>query len=135
MPLSTQTKTQITALLATYAEAYNSHDTDQLCKTLAPDIIFYGCRKDEEASGRDAVAVLMHTNFSRYKTGAVRFGDPDIKGEGIITWLSTDCTLLSTVGNGTIHETPARFTAVFRGTGHAWEITQIHMSLAYPYHE
>lgn len=135
MPLSTQTKTQITGLLAAYTAAYNAHDADRLCKTLAADIIFYGCRKDEEVSGRDAVLVLMQTNFARYTTGAIRFSEPEIKGEGIIAWLSTGCVLQSTAGNGTIHETPARFTAVFRGTGHAWEIAQIHMSLAYPYHE
>lgn len=135
MPLSAQTKDQITAILVSYTAAYNAHDPKTLVNLLADDCILYGCRRGEEVFGRDAVAGLMERNFARYKTGGIRFLEPVIKGEGVIAWLSVGCLLQSLLGDGSIHETPARFTAVFRGTGHAWEIVQIHISLAYPYHE
>lgn len=135
MPLSTQTKTQITRLLLRYGNAYNDHDAEAVAETLAPDVIMYGCRTDEIITGREEFVAMMKTNFARYTTGGIRFGEPDIKGEGVIAWLNAACTLLSTTGSGAVHETPARFTAVFRGTGHAWEITQIHMSIGYPYRE
>ena len=132
MPLSTQTKNQIIDLLTKYQTAYNHHDPAALAETLAPDILMYGCRTDEILQGRDAFTTMMTKNLARYKTGGIRFENPDVKGEGVIAWLSADCILLSTTGSGTVHETPSRFTAVFRGTGHAWEIVQIHMSLGYP---
>ena len=112
MPVSVQTKSQITDLLERYQSAYNDHNADGLAVLLAADVVMYG----------------------RYKTGGIRFADAEIKSEGVIAWVSASCMLLSTAGSGAVHETPCRFTAVLRGTGHAWEFAQIHMSLGYPYH-
>lgn len=134
MPISAQTNDQITALLNRYQTVYNDHNAEALAQTLAADIIMYGCQTDEILTGRDNVRLAMQNNFSRYTTGGLRFADAEIKGEGVIAWLSASCMLLSTTGSGAVHETPCRFTAVLRGTGHAWEFAQIHMSLGYPYH-
>ena len=134
MPVSAQTTEQITGLLNRYQTAYNNHDPAALAALLAADLLMYGCRTEETIIGRDACITAMQANFARYKTGGIRIGTADIKSEGIIAWLSAPCMLRSTAGNGTVHETPCRFTAVLRGTGHAWEFAQIHMSLGYPYH-
>jgi len=37
----------------------------------------------------------------------------------VIAWVSGECTY----GGA-----PGRFTAVFRGTGHAWELVQLHVA-------
>ncbi|MDV0444427.1 YybH family protein [Methanorbis rubei] len=135
MPLSTQTKDQIISLLENYQTAYNQHDPKALAETLAQDIIMYGCRTEEIIQGRDAFLAMMEKNFARYKTGGIRFENPEVKGEGVIAWVSAACALQSITGSGAVHETPSRFTAVLRGTGHAWEIVQIHMSIGFPYRE
>jgi uncharacterized protein (TIGR02246 family) len=135
MPLSAQTKTQIQHLLAAYEAAYNTHDIPGLLSVLAPDIRMYGCRKEEEISGRDAFAAMMEKNFARYKTGSLRFDRIEIKGEGVIAWADAVCRLGSVSGAGLLSGTDSRFSAVFRGTGHAWEIVQMHMSLGCPCHE
>ncbi|MDR3102549.1 MAG: nuclear transport factor 2 family protein [Methanocalculaceae archaeon] len=135
MPLSAQTKTQITNLLLAYQTAYNRHDPEALAKNLATDIIMYGCRTGEFISGRENFITMVTKNISRYKIDGILLGEPEIKGDGIVAWISAECILLSTSGSGAVHETPSRFTAVLRGTGHAWEFVQIHMSLGYPYHE
>lgn len=135
MPLSNQTKDQILNILDEYKIAYNSHDPKALAKTLASDIMMYGCRHDEEISGAQNYISLMEKNFARYKTGSIRFDQVEIKGEGVIVWISAICYLGSINGAGEKVETKSRFTAVFRGTGHAWEIAQIHMSLGFPYTE
>ena len=107
MPVSVQTKNQITDLLERYQSAYNDHNADGLADLLAADVVMYGCRTEEVIVGRESFLSAMRNNFERYKTGGIR---------------------------GAVHETPCRFTAVLRGTGHAWEFAQIHMSLGYPYH-
>ena len=134
MPVSVQTKSQITDLLERYQSAYNDHNADGLAVLLAADVVMYGCRTEEVIVGRESFLSAMRKNFERYKTGGIRFADAEIKSEGVIAWVSVSCMLLSTAGSGTVHETPCRFTAVLRGTGHAWEFAQIHMSLGYPYH-
>lgn len=134
MPVSVQTKNQITDLLEQYQSAYNDHNADGLADLLAADVVMYGCRTEEVIVGRESFLSAMRKNFERYKTGGIRFADAEIKSEGVIAWVSVSCMLLSTAGSGAVHETPCRFTAVLRGTGHAWEFAQIHMSLGYPYH-
>ncbi|HJK27407.1 MAG TPA: nuclear transport factor 2 family protein [Methanocorpusculum sp.] len=129
-----QTKNQITDLLERYQSAYNDHNADGLADLLAADVVMYGCRTEEVIVGRESFLSAMRKNFERYKTGGIRFEDAEIKSEGVIAWVSVSCMLLSTAGSGAVHETPCRFTAVLRGTGHAWEFAQIHMSLGYPYH-
>lgn len=135
MPISGQTKLQILNLLNRYESAYNAHDVSGLILTLAPDIRMCGCRKAEEVSGRDAYVAMMEKNFARYKTGSLRFDRIEIKGEGVVVWIDAACWLGSVNGAGEVSEAYSRFTAVCRGTGHAWEFVQIHMSLGYPYHE
>lgn len=134
MPVSVQTKSQITDLLERYQSAYNDHNADGLAVLLAADVVMYGCRTEEVIIGRESFLSAMRKNFERYKTGGIRFADAEIKSEGVIAWVSASCMLLSTAGSGAVHETLCRFTAVLRGTGHAWEFAQIHMSLGYPYH-
>ena len=134
MPVSAQTKDQIAALLSRYQTAYNDHNAEALARLLAADVVMYGCRTEEVITGRESFLYAMRDNFARYKTGGIRFADAEIKSEGVIAWLSASCMLLSSAGSGAVHETPCRFTAVLRGTGHAWEFAQIHMSLGYPYH-
>ena len=134
MPVSVQTKNQITDLLGRYQSAYNDHNADGLADLLAADVVMYGCRTEEVIVGRESFLSAMRKNFERYKTGGIRFADAEIKSEGVIAWASVSCMLLSTAGSGAVHETPCRFTAVLRGSGHAWEFAQIHMSLGYQYH-
>ena len=44
MPVSVQTKSQITDLLERYQSAYNDHNADGLAVLLAADVVMYGCR-------------------------------------------------------------------------------------------
>lgn len=134
MPVSAQTKDQITALLSRYQTAYNDHNAEALAGLLTADVVMYGCRTEEVIIGRESFLYAMRDNFASYKTGGIRFADAEIKSEGVIAWLSDSCMLLSSARSDAVHETPCRFTEVLRGTGHAWEFAQIHMSLGYPYH-
>ncbi|HJJ98961.1 MAG TPA: nuclear transport factor 2 family protein [Methanocorpusculum sp.] len=134
MSVSAQTKDQITALLNRYQTAYNDHNAEALTGLLAADVVMYCCRTEKVITSRESFLRVMEENFARCKNVGIRFADAEIKSEGVISWLSASCILLSTAGSGAVHEMPCRFTAVLRGTGHAWEFVQIHMSLGYPYH-
>ena len=109
MPVSVQTKSQITDLLERYQSAYNDHNADGLAVLLAADVVMYGCRTEEVIIGREsflsAMLSAMRKNFERYKTGGIRFADAEIKSEGVIAWVSVSCMLLSTAGSGAVHET------------------------------
>jgi len=106
MPLSTQTKDQILSLLAKVEVCSLEGSFAGSEKIIAPDVIMF-------APGLD------HHGREGFSPKSLKFSGMDVKGEGVIAWVSGECTY----GGA-----PGRFTAVFRGTGHAWELVQLHVA-------
>lgn len=106
MPLSTQTKNQIMSLLSQVESCSAKGDFSSHELILAPDIIVFA--PGYEKHGREGFA-----------PGAITFEKMEVKSEGVIAWVS---------GTGTYAGRDTRFTAVFRGTGHAWELALLHIS-------
>ena len=106
MPLSTQTKKQIISLLSQIESCSVEGDFSRHELILAPDIIVFA--PGIEQHGREGFALC-----------AITFEETEIKSEGVIAWVSGTCAY---AGKET------RFTAVLRGTGHAWELVLLHIS-------
>jgi len=106
MPLSTQTKNQILALLTTVEVCSLEGSFAGSEKIIAPDVIVF-------APG------LNHHGREGFSPKPLTFSGMEVKGEGVIAWVSGECTY------GGI---ASRFTAVLRGTGHAWELVQLHIA-------
>jgi len=106
MPLSTQTKDQILALLTKVEICSLEGSFAGSEKIIAPDVIVFAPGLDQH--GRDG-----------FSPKPLKFGGMDVKGEGVIAWVSGECTYDGIA---------ARFTAVLRGTGHAWELVQLHIA-------
>ena len=66
MPVSVQTKNQITDLLERYQSAYNDHNADGLADLLAADVVMYGCRTEEVIVGRESFLSAMPLQDGRY---------------------------------------------------------------------
>lgn len=106
MPLSTQTKNQILALLTTVEVCSLEGSFAGSEKIIAPDVIVF-------------VPGLEHKGREGFSLKPLTFDGMEVKGEGVIAWVSGNCTYGEVVG---------RFTAVLRGTGHAWELVQLHIA-------
>jgi len=106
MPLSTQTKDQILALLAKVEICSHEENIAGYEKIIAPDIIVFA--PGLEHHGREGLSLEP-----------LKFGGMEVKGEGVIAWVSGECTY---------SEAARRFTAVLRGTGHAWELVLLHIA-------
>lgn len=106
MPLSTQTNDQILALLAKVEVCSREENITEYEKIFAPDVVMFAPGLDHH--GREGLSFDL-----------LKFGGMEVKGEGVIAWVSGECTY------GGI---AARFTAVLRGTGHAWELVLLHIA-------
>ncbi|ABN07274.1 hypothetical protein Mlab_1105 [Methanocorpusculum labreanum Z] len=106
MPLSTQTKDQILALLAKVEVCSLEGSFAGSEKIIAPDITVFAPGLDHH--GREGLSL-----------GPLKFGGMEVKGEGVIAWVSGECIYCKTA---------RRFTAVLRGTGHAWELVLLHIA-------
>ena len=101
-----QTKNQIITHLMQVEACSADGDLTSRQKILAPDIVVFA--PDLEQHGRDG-----------FTLGTIHFEEMEIKSEGVIAWVSGTCVYA---------DKQARFTAVLRGTGHAWELTLLHIA-------
>ena len=106
MPLSTQTKDQILALLKKVEMCSLQEGFAGSEKIIAPDAVLFA--PGIEQRGRD-----------QFSPGRLVFEGSEVKGEGVIAWVSGECTYDGVA---------SRFTAVLRGTGHAWELVLLHIA-------
>ncbi len=106
MPLSTQTKDQILALLVKTEVCSLEGCFAGSGKIIAPDIVVF--TPGLEHQGREGLSLKP-----------LKFSELDVKGEGVIAWVSGKCTYDGVA---------SRFTAVFRGTGHAWELALLNIA-------
>lgn len=106
MPLSTQTKDQVLALLKKVETCSLQADFAGSERIIAPDVVMFA--PGIEQRGRE-----------QFAPGRLLFEEPEVKGEGVIAWVSGGCSLGGK---------PGRFSAVLRGTGHAWELVLLHIA-------
>lgn len=111
MAVSPQTTEQIKTLIQKFETAYNADDTNSISNYIAEDIVIF--TSDSEIHGREEF-------LQKFISNTIHIGDLEIKGEGVIVWIS---------GDTLFENQPAHFTAVCRGTGFSWEIVQIHVSM------
>ncbi len=106
MPLSTQTKDQILTLLKKVETCSRQGSFAGSEKIIAPDAVLFA--PGVEQRGRE-----------QFSLKPLVFERSEVKGEGVIAWVSGECT-----SDGK----PGRFSAVLRGTGHAWELVLLHIA-------
>ena len=123
--LSTQTEEQIREVLNRYVSLYEKRDIEAILQLFAPDIMCFGKARDDIILNKAACEQQFRWDFERVGTLSLQMSNCTIKAEGTISWVMGDLTIaVDTL------VFPCRFTMVLRGTGHRWEIVQMHFSLA-----
>lgn len=113
MIVSSQTCRQIAAVLGCLVEAAHCGGPAALAGLAAPEIAGFWFDR----------AVHGSAGFAEALAGTFALEDLEISCEGTIAWVTARLV------RGDAPGTEGRFTAVLRGTGHAWLIAQIHASL------
>lgn len=113
MTISSQTRSQVEALLDRFVEAAGTGDGAALEGVVSPDLT--GFWVDRAVRGGAELAEALDGPFG--------LAGLEVSCEGTIAWVAARM-----VGSGA-SAPRGRFTAVLRGTGHAWQIAQVHASL------
>ncbi len=116
MNVSRQTHDQVVAVLDRLIDAARQGDEDALARLAAPECTGFG--RDRLVLGPAGLGVAL--------AGWHALEEVEVRCEGTIAWVTA--RLISADMPGT----PGRFTAVLRGTGHAWLVAQVHASLPAP---
>ncbi|MDO8842270.1 nuclear transport factor 2 family protein [Methanocalculus sp.] len=122
--LSKQTEEQIRELLDRYLSLYGKKDLDTILSLFSEDCMGIGTGKDEIIRNRDELKEQLLRDFTQVNELAISMDTCIIRAEGTICWVMGDLTFTA---DGTI--IPCRCTMVLRGTGHRWEIVQMHISV------
>ena len=113
MTVSSQTCRQIAAVLGCLVEAAGSGGAAALGGLAAPEVAGFWIDRPLHGPGEFAEALA----------GTFALADLEIACEGTIAWVTARLVREGVpAGDG-------RFTAVLRGTGHAWLVAQVHASL------
>jgi ketosteroid isomerase-like protein len=128
MIVSEQTQNQIMAVLRRFAEATGRKDVESILAITDPDFRGIGTGADETAIGKDEYRRHLERDFAQAEKVALEFSDVHIDAEGTVAWVTADMTYHIVV-EGVPQTLNGRLTAVFRGTGHAWVLAQMHYSL------
>jgi ketosteroid isomerase-like protein len=128
MKVSAQTTIQVVDTLDRLAWLYDRKDIDGIRALIAPDFTGFGTGKDERVSGSDQFRDAIERDFSQCDSFRLSFSDMEIGAEGTTAWVTAACTM-NMVIDGLQKIFESRITAVLRGTGHAWQFVQIHISL------
>ncbi len=113
MNVSRQTHDQVVAVLDRVIDAARRGDGDALARLAAPECAGFG--KDRSVRGPDGLGIAL--------AGPCTFDEVEVRCEGTIAWVTARLVFADPPG------TTGRFTAVLRGTGHAWLVAQVHASL------
>jgi len=121
--LSRQTEDQIQGLIDRFCDLYSRKVCEEILAITAVDIMGFGTGADERVRNREEMEKQLRRDFEEGESLSVRMTDCTIKAEGTIAWVIGGITF--TVDE---NEIPCRITMVLRGTGHRWEIVQMHIS-------
>ncbi|MEN6341094.1 MAG: nuclear transport factor 2 family protein [Methanospirillum sp.] len=113
MTVSSQTCRQVAAVLGCLVEAARCGGPAALAGLAAPEIAGFWIDR----------AVHGPAEFAEALTGTFALADLEIACEGTIAWVTARMVPVEAPA------TEGRFTAVLRGTGHAWLLAQVHASL------
>ena len=128
MKVSAQTTIQVVDTLDRLAWLYDRKDIDGIMALIAPDFSGFGTGRDERVSGSDQFRNAVERDFSQCDSFRLSFSEMEIGAEGTTAWVTAACTM-NVVIDGSQKIFEGRITAVLRGTGHAWQFVQIHLSL------
>ncbi len=128
MKVSAQTTMQVIDTLDRLAWLYDRKDTESIMTLIAPDFTGFGPGKDERVSGSDQFRKSIEHDFEQCDSFRLSFSNLDIGAEGTTAWVTACCTMDIKI-SGSAETRLTRLTAVLRGTGHAWQFVQIHLSL------
>lgn len=121
--LSRQTEDQIQGLLNRFCDLYSQKDLEGVLAITAVDMMGFGTGADEIIRNREEMERQIRRDFDKVDSLSVRLADCTIKAEGTIGWVMGEITFIA---DG--KDIPCRLTMVLRGTGHRWEIVQMHIS-------
>ena len=113
MNVSRQTHDQVVAVLDLLIDAARRGDDVALARLAAPE--FSGFGRSEFVRGPDGLGAAV--------AGPCALEGIEVWCEGTIAWVTARLVSADLPGS------PGRFTAVLRGTGHAWLVAQVHASV------
>ncbi len=115
MTISRQTHEQIQAVLARLVDAIRERESDTLRLLIAPEFSGFFHDRPGRLTGPDALVAPPPSPFF--------LDQVEVRAEGTIAWVTARMIV------DDAPEVSGGFTAVLRGTGHAWLVVQIHGSL------
>lgn len=131
MPVSDQTIGQIESHLRSFETACAEHDMPRLAALLHRDVHGFLPYPGGAFSSRADLLKLFGSYFLKLFNPSFCIYDERIDADGVVAWVSAPCRFTHPSQAGT-RERTARATLVFRGTGHAWTITQLHIAFPAP---
>ncbi len=131
MPVSLQTIGQIETHLRSFETACAEQDVPRLAALLHRDVHGFLPYPGDAFSSREELLGIFSSNFLKGLNPALCIFHERIDADGVVAWVSAQCRLTLPSPKGACH-TIGRATLVFRGTGHAWTIAQLHVSLPEP---
>ncbi|MDN7024514.1 DUF4440 domain-containing protein [Methanoculleus sp. FWC-SCC1] len=128
MLVSEQTQKQIESVLERFALAYGAGDVESIMAVIDPDYRGYGTGADEVCVGKEEYRRQVERDLAEASEIDISYSDLAISAEGTIAWVMAEMVVNAAV-DGRQVRLSGRYTAVFRGTGHAWLLAQSHFSL------
>ncbi len=128
MKVSEQTRNQILRMLERIAGALETKDAEGMMALVDAECRGFGTGADETVIGKDAFRRQFERDTREGSEITVAYSDIRISAEGTIAWVMCGMTVGATVGGERL-QIVGRYTAVFRGTGHAWLLAQSHFSV------
>ncbi|MBP1927549.1 ketosteroid isomerase-like protein [Methanolinea mesophila] len=126
MMVSQQTRLQVLDVIDRFALHCSRKEVEEASSLVHPE--FFGFfREGERVDGREHFSSHLRGILDRYDDVRISFEDIVIGAEGTIVWVTATCRSRYGGDEGTSEQT-ARFSAVMRGTGHAWLFAMFHLS-------
>lgn len=122
MIASQQTRIQVMDALDRIIVAALHNDTDRVTALLAPDFTAFTREMTEPVLDRNRFRERLEQGYADLPGS---LSDPHIMAEGTIAWVTAECVPACRDYRSA---RSGKFSAVLRGTGHAWEFVHIHVS-------
>jgi ketosteroid isomerase-like protein len=126
MMVSQQTRLQVLDVIDRFALLCSRKEVDTASSLVHPE--FFGFfRKGGRVDGKESFSAHLREIFDGCDEIRVSFEDVVVGAEGTIVWVTGICRSRCT-REGATTERSTRFSAVMRGTGHAWLFAMFHLS-------
>jgi class 3 adenylate cyclase len=131
MKADPHTEAEVTRVLSRIPEITERRDVGAAMSLFAddPDVFLQGTGADEARTGRAAIREQIERDFNQADALSWRLLPQSVSSAGSVAWTAGDVLIRVTMGGQTM-DIPHRLTTVLERRGGAWQIVQMHLSVA-----